>query len=118
MIITGRPSETEESHIERLFSIALGELRCMFIPQHKVQTKDGSRYRLDFAIPSRRIAVELDGHAHHSTIEQFVNDRQRQRKLEADGWRIIRFAGREVVEDATRCVAEACDFAIMFGDES
>jgi hypothetical protein len=36
-----------------------------------------------------------------------INDRRRQREIEAEGWRVIRFAGSEIRQDAERCAFEA-----------
>lgn len=64
----------------------------------------GGRYRIDFADIHTLIGVEIDGYAYHSDKDTFVNDRQRQRALEQDGWRLIRFAGVEVHHDAAGSV--------------
>lgn len=76
------------------------------VTQHKV-----GRYRLDFAIPDRLIGIEIDGYAYHSDKDAFVRDRARQRDLEADGWRIIRFAGSEVKANVSGCVEQAAKLA-------
>ena len=62
------------------------------------------QYRLDFAFPSLRCGIELDGYTYHSARDAFNKDRQRQRDIEALGWRIIRFSGDEIRADVTRCV--------------
>lgn len=68
------------------------------------------RYRLDFAIvtPDGRpwLACEVDGFAYHSSKEQVIYDRQRERALTAVGWTVLRFTGSEVHRDATACVGE------------
>lgn len=76
------------------------------VGQHRVDP-----YRLDFAIPHRRIGIEIDGLAFHNGQESFMRDRRRQRQLELQGWRIIRFAAKEILEDAVGCVAEAARLA-------
>lgn len=68
--------------------------------------KDG-RYRLDFGYPPAQFGIELDGYTYHSDREAFNRDRQRQREIEAQGWRIMRFAGDELRADIARCVREA-----------
>jgi very-short-patch-repair endonuclease len=79
-------------------------------PQHTVLG-----YRLDFAVPERKFAVEVDGYAHHSDRHTFVRDRWRHRQLEIEGWRIVRFAGKEVMDDPRGCVEEAARAAVAFG---
>jgi very-short-patch-repair endonuclease len=73
----------------------------------------GGRRRIDFAIPDRKIGIELDGHATHSSTQAIADDRRRQRRLESAGWRIIRFGGAEVYADANGCVRQAAALAGM-----
>lgn len=80
------------------------------IPQHTAH-----RYRLDFAVPERKFAVEIDGYAYHSDHHTFVYDRWRHRQLEVRGWRIVRFAGKEVMDDPRRRVEDAARAAVAFG---
>jgi len=65
------------------------------------------RYRVDFAYAPKKIAIELDGFQAHSSTDQIAHDRKRQRDIEAAGWRVIRFGGKEVHRNAERCVDEA-----------
>lgn len=66
----------------------------------------GGRYRLDFAHLETKTAIELDGYDYHASKEQFIKDRERQRRLEADGWYVMRFAGSEVWRNPQACVQE------------
>jgi len=75
--------------------------------QHPI--KEG-QYRIDFAFPPLKVGIELDGYTYHSDRETFTKDRQRQREIEAQGWRIIRFSGDELRKDLMRCVQEAAHF--------
>src|SRR5947208_2895416 len=54
------------------------------VRQHWVHTI-GGRYRLDFAWPERRVALECDGRVFH----EFQRDRTRWRHLGAAGWRVL-----------------------------
>ena len=45
----------------------------------------GKRYRLDFAWPEVRLALECDGRAFH----EFQRDRTRWRQIGASGWRVL-----------------------------
>ena len=51
---------------------------------------------VDFACVEKRTVVELDGDYHDHIYEK---DLERQRWLERNGWRIIRFSNTEVLED-------------------
>lgn len=67
------------------------------LPQHEVVASDGSLFRLDFAIPDFKIAVELDGHDFHErTKEQVAHRNMRDRKLQADGWTVLHISGSEL----------------------
>lgn len=60
------------------------------IPQYRV----GS-YRIDLVVgdKERRLAVECDGDAYHSTMEQVRSDLERQANLERLGWTFYRIRG-------------------------
>jgi len=99
-----------ESPIEKAFwreAVLLGLNRHGLRPAHSVRTTAGRLYRIDFAIPEHKFGIELDGYEFHSNRDQFDKDRRRQRELELDGWRIVRFSGREVHNDARSCAVEA-----------
>jgi very-short-patch-repair endonuclease len=49
----------------------------------------------DFACPSDRIVVELDGSQHAEN----ASDRRRDADLASQGWRVLRFWNAEVVEN-------------------
>ena len=65
------------------------------------------QYRLDFAHPRSRTAIEIDGLAYHGDQAAFRRDRQRDRDLTAAGWRVVRFTAQEVFDDGERCAREA-----------
>lgn len=78
-------------------------------PQTEISA-NGHLYRADFAIPSKRIVIELDGHEYHKTKEQRTKDARRERDLQTAGWKVIRFTGTEVHRDAYKCAEDACKF--------
>jgi very-short-patch-repair endonuclease len=51
---------------------------------------------VDCAWPEQRLIVELDGRATHDTHQAFEDDRARDRRLEAAGWRVIRVTWRQL----------------------
>jgi very-short-patch-repair endonuclease len=81
------------------------ELRGM-LPQH-----DTGKYRIDFAIHRRKFGIEIDGLRYHDGQDAFMRDRRRQRDLEMDGWRITRFAAKEIMNDVDACIREAAEQA-------
>jgi hypothetical protein len=71
------------------------------LPQIKVE---GRSIRVDLLIwvpgdESIKVVVECDGYAYHSSKESFQNDRARDRVLQLNGYRVIRFSGAEINRD-------------------
>ncbi|WP_375308765.1 endonuclease domain-containing protein [Bradyrhizobium sp. A11] len=70
---------------------------------------DGSHFRrqapigpyiVDFFCPAKRLIVELDG-GHHNEDDVAARDLERQRWLENEGYRVIRFWNSELSNDLT-----------------
>lgn len=114
-----------ESPLEEAFTIwwvASGHIRAMWnlpalalAPQQDV-TAMGRRYRLDFVVKSADarllLAVELDGHAFHErTREQVAQRDQRDRDLQAAGWRVFHFSYSEFVAHPWESVNEVQGYA-------
>jgi very-short-patch-repair endonuclease len=91
-----------DSPLEQMF-YELAFLDLHLYPQHPV-----GKYRLDFAIPDKRVAIELDGHEYHKTKYQRTNDAKRDRWLYGQGWHVLRFTGTEIYQDLDRCIDEIC----------
>ena len=83
--------------------------RLEFCPQFNI-----GPYRCDFAFKMThpngtmtRIIVECDGHDFHErTKEQAQRDKSRDRYLQANDWKVLRFTGSELHRDAEGCVDE------------
>jgi very-short-patch-repair endonuclease len=60
-------------------------------PVLQLEVFDGSEYvtRLDFAWPTERVALHVDGYAYHCRRTQFDHDRTVASKLTALGWRAV-----------------------------
>lgn len=65
--------------------------RIVMYPQFPV-----GRYFVDFGNPQARVAIECDGAAFHRDIQR---DKQRQAEIEAKGWTVYRFTGKECLQD-------------------
>jgi very-short-patch-repair endonuclease len=61
-----------------------------------------SSYVLDAVWWDHRLAVELDGHATHSTRARFESDRARDRELQVMGWRVVRVTWRQLTREPER----------------
>jgi very-short-patch-repair endonuclease len=51
---------------------------------------------VDCAWPAERLIVELDGRTIHDVTDAFESDRARDRRLEAQGWHVIRVTWRQL----------------------
>ncbi len=60
----------------------------------------GRFFEVDCLWPAQRLIVELDGRAVHGTARAFERDRERDRLLLADGWRVVRITWRQLRDDA------------------
>ena len=78
-------------------------------PQHPI-TADGKNYRPDFYLASKNCVIEIDGLAYHNGQEAFIADHERQRDIEMSGMRVLRFAAKEVMIDADKCVRQAVEW--------
>ena len=61
---------------------------------------------VDCAWPDHRVIVELDGRAFHQTSGAFEEDRARDRRLEAAGWRVVRITWRQLAETPAELAAD------------
>jgi very-short-patch-repair endonuclease len=52
----------------------------------------------DFRWPAHKVIVELDGFETHGTRRAFERDRERDRRLHAAGWRVVRMTWRHLHE--------------------
>lgn len=58
-------------------------------------------FEVDFSWPAQRLIVELDGHAFHRGRQAFESDRDRDRVLQAAGWRVVRITWRQLHDEPT-----------------
>jgi very-short-patch-repair endonuclease len=59
---------------------------------------------VDFFVPAVRVVIEIDGSVHDPAHER-VRDAERQRQLEAVGFRVLRFRNDEVLADPNGVLA-------------
>ena len=92
----------EESPIEEYLWIALerAELSFLAIRQFEI----GS-YKIDFAFPKYKLAVECDGAEYHRGTElQLERDQKRDKYLARKGWRTLRIEGIAIRRDIQYCM--------------
>lgn len=62
-------------------------------------------YVVDFFCPQRKLVIELDGHSHDTTAPA---DLEREKYLQQQGLRVIRFGNDEVIRDVDRVAEAVC----------
>ncbi len=93
-----------ESPIELRFYVYAMDMIPNLCPQIEI-----GPYRIDLAIPEKRVAIELDGHEFHKTREHRTRDAKRERFFQKQGWHVIRFTGTEIHQDVIGCIEEAIE---------
>jgi very-short-patch-repair endonuclease/predicted transcriptional regulator of viral defense system len=103
--VTGSPSPSVlESRMARL----LVEYRLP-VPKAEVDWGPQRRYRLDFAYPLIRLAIEVDGWSAHFTPEQQRWDRRRANSLSRAGWTVLHYDWWEVTYEPERVAKEIAE---------
>ena len=103
--VTGSPAPSVlESRMARLF-----EEYGLPVPRAEVQWGPQRRYRLDFAYPHLRLAIEVDGWTAHFTPEQQRRDNQRSNTLARAGWTVLHYDWWEVTYESERVAKEIAE---------
>jgi len=76
------------------------------VPRAEVVWGELRQYRLDFAYPAIRLAIEVYGYAWHHSPQQLDRDLARQRHLQREGWTVLAYTWRQVLEDPEGVAAE------------
>ena len=119
-----------ESPIEQMLSMELknlhlensvlfnSDLEIVGFESQKEIECNKNKYRVDFLIPvifykniCKCYIVECDGYEfHQKTKEQVQNDYIRQRNIEMSGYRIIKFTGTEIFNNAPSCALQVLEY--------
>jgi very-short-patch-repair endonuclease len=94
------PAFTRSEAEERLLAV----IRGSGLPLPQVNTRVG-RHVVDFAWREPGVIVETDGYRFHSTRRAFERDRERDARLTAAGFRVIRVTWRQLTEEPLAVVA-------------
>jgi very-short-patch-repair endonuclease len=122
-----------ESPIEQMMAIALERMHSSYqngireerrgidildIKNQQAIVIGKIKYRVDFLIivwlpknnETIQFVIECDGHDfHEKTKEQAIWDKQRDRALNHNGYRVIRFTGSEIFKYPDKCADEVFD---------
>lgn len=91
---TPRPIDLTRSELERRF-LRLCQRHHLPSPQVNARLLG---HEVDFLWPLAKLVVETDGLAAHSGRESLEHDREREAKLSAAGYEVLRFTWRQVVD--------------------
>jgi very-short-patch-repair endonuclease len=98
---------TEESLLEKRFNDLV---RRHDVPAAATQYElwHAGRFiaRIDAAYPERKLAIEVDGFAAHTSPDTFQRDRTRQNRLVALGWTVLRFTWADIVQRPAMVAAQ------------
>ncbi|WP_214369192.1 type IV toxin-antitoxin system AbiEi family antitoxin domain-containing protein [Pseudonocardia sp. H11422] len=72
-------------------------------------------YKIDFAFPAIRLAIEVDGWAWHMDVERFRADRHKQNAIVRDGWDPLRFTWHDLKNRPDYVIAEVRAALIRLG---
>ncbi len=76
-------------------------------PRFNADVAAGGRFfSVDCLCQAQRLVVELDGRAVHGTRQAFESDRERDRLLMIDGWRVMRVTWLQLRDDEARIAAD------------
>lgn len=100
VLVEGTHAESEHRFVALLREAALSGWEA----NHPIRV--GARqYFIEVAFPRARLAIEIDGRAHHSDGDAFQRDRQRQNDLVAAGWTVLRFTWDDLVNRPDHVIA-------------
>jgi very-short-patch-repair endonuclease len=75
------------------------------VTQFSLRTRGGT-FRLDFAWPAERVALEVDHPFWHAGAEESRRDKSRDRKLAASGWTVLRITDLDVHGGLVDCLTD------------
>ena len=103
-LLEGCESEIE-THLLRALYPELGpDAQKEIQAQYMIDYYDMPVTLPDFAFPDAKIAIYCDGYEFHSEREAFQKDRHQSRDLQLQGWCVLRFAGREILNETDAVV--------------
>jgi hypothetical protein len=94
------------SELERRFLSFLEEVGLPRPLTNASVTVAARTFEVDCLWPAARVVVELDGARHHGTRAAFERDRERDRALQAAGWRVARVTWRQLHRDPLGVAAD------------
>jgi very-short-patch-repair endonuclease len=92
--------------LERRFAETLASTDLRRPHRNAAVAVAGRFFEVDCLWQAQRLIVELDGGFVHGTWRTAERDRERDRLLQADGWRVVRITWRQLRNDAPAVIAD------------
>jgi very-short-patch-repair endonuclease len=92
--------------LERRFAVALASTDLPRPHRNADVAVAGRFFEVDCLWRAQRLIVELDGSFVHKTWRSSERDRERDRLLMTDGWRVVRITWRQLHDDAPAVIAD------------
>jgi very-short-patch-repair endonuclease len=92
--------------LERRFAAALASTDLPRPHRNADVAVAGRFFEVDCLWRTQRLIVELDGRFVHGTWRTSERDREKDRLLIADGWRVVRVTWRQLRDDASAVIAD------------
>jgi very-short-patch-repair endonuclease len=102
---------TLQSELEAQFSLAWRAFKPSHLPDPEIEYRFDQmrKYKLDFAWPKHKLAVEVEGgqwkYGRHVRGAGFEEDCRKYNLLVMRGWRLLRFSTNMVANESPDCVA-------------
>lgn len=71
--------------------MSTSDIGLKLVPQYQI-----GPYRVDFAVPSMKQVIEIDGREFHTKPDDVARDQERDKALAAEGWHVERITGATV----------------------
>jgi very-short-patch-repair endonuclease len=92
--------------LERRFAAALASTDLPRPHRNADVAVAGRFFEVDCLLRAQRLIVELDGRFVHGTWRTSERDREKDRMLIADGWRVVRVTWRQLRDDSSGVIAD------------
>jgi very-short-patch-repair endonuclease len=104
-ICANAPTPTKDTPIELKLLEAIQRKGRLPEPTKQKEIKKGDILLTipDFAYEAEKIAIFCDGFAYHGSKDMLASDSQKRNELQADGWAVLTFWGKTILEHPNRC---------------
>jgi len=106
-LLRALPRDRDEAPLDQRLEVKLWRLlrKARLRPVRQYEVRIGSsKYRLDFAFPALKVAVEGHGYAAHGGRVAHIRDSHRLADLVSRGWRVVPVTWEDVTRDPVQVI--------------